>query len=81
MQQWSLKDKEDKSDQSEVPVKKTTGDGKPADATSEEAVTEKTDITPVADETNLAAEENSETPVQEHTESQEATEEKSVIKV
>ncbi|XP_008782171.1 cytochrome c oxidase subunit 6b-1-like [Phoenix dactylifera] len=73
-EQWSLEDKEEKSDQSEAPVEKTTGDGKPADATSEEAVLEKTDETAVA-------EENSETSVQEQTESQEAAEEKSVIKL
>ncbi|KAG1330744.1 Cytochrome c oxidase subunit 6b-1 [Cocos nucifera] len=80
-EQWLLEDKEEKSDHSEVPVEKTTGDGKPANAISDEAVLEKTDVTPIADATNLVAEENSETPVQEHTESQEATEEKSVIKL
>lgn len=81
MQQWSLQDKEDKSDQSEVPVEKTTGDEKPADAIAEEVVTEKTDETPVADDTDPVAEENSEVPEQEEAESQEATEEKPVIKV
>ncbi|KAG1334591.1 cytochrome c oxidase subunit 6b-1 [Cocos nucifera] len=74
-------DKEDKSDQSEVLVEKTTGDEKPADATAEEVVVEKTDETSVADDTNPVAKENSEAPEQEETESQEATEEKPVIKL
>ncbi|XP_010916710.1 cytochrome c oxidase subunit 12, mitochondrial [Elaeis guineensis] len=80
-EQWSLQDKEDKSDQSEVPVEKTAGDEKPADVTAEEVVTEKTDETPVADDTNPVAEENSGAPEQEETESQEAAEEKPVIKL
>ncbi|XP_008804786.1 cytochrome c oxidase subunit 6b-1-like [Phoenix dactylifera] len=80
-EQWSLQDKEDKSAQSEVPVEKTTGDEKPADATAEEVVSEKTGETPVVDDANPVAEENSKTPEQEETESQEAAEETPAIKL